>query len=159
MPTQISKQHGSKLMISGEIKENPSAGLSDHLKSRFYHPSLPALTGENIVQTQPCMNPDQHRITPRDLPFHQSHVHFARIQCRLKCQSSPKAVTRAQGSFSHYPNKYFPLQPIADKLGDGDNLQGVPLSEAQKIRQPRHRPILIQDLADDSRRLQSCQPR
>ncbi len=41
--------------------------------------------------------------------------------------------------------------PVLDQVGDGDDLQAVPLAELDEVGHPGHRAVLVHDLADDAR--------
>ena len=49
--------------------------------------------------------------------------------------------------------------PVLDQVGDGDQLQPVPLAVRDQVGDARHRPVLVHDLADDARRDQPREAR
>ena len=48
---------------------------------------------------------------------------------------------------------------IANEIGDRDDLEAVFLGKHLKLRHPRHRAVVVHDLADHRRRLQARDPR
>jgi hypothetical protein len=51
------------------------------------------------------------------------------------------------------------LPAVGDQRGDGDHAQTVTTGVGDEIADPGHRPVLVEDLADDARRRQACQAR
>ena len=39
---------------------------------------------------------------------------------------------------------------VLDQVSDGDHLEAVPFAVADEVGHPRHRPVLVHDLADDA---------
>ena len=56
------------------------------------------------------------------------------------------------------PHKLLRPHPIFDQVGYGDHLDPVLPTKLYKLRRPSHRPIITHYLADDTRRIKSCQP-
>ena len=50
-------------------------------------------------------------------------------------------------------------QPVLDQVGDGDQLQVEARREALQVGEPRHRAVVLHDLADDAGRLEPGEPR
>ena len=49
--------------------------------------------------------------------------------------------------------------PVLDQVGDRDHLEAVALAVADQVLDPRHRAVLVHDLADDARRREAREPR
>ena len=48
------------------------------------------------------------------------------------------------------PDERFGAHPVLDQIRDRDHQQLVPLRELRQLRHPRHRPVVVHDLADDA---------
>src|SRR2546428_780165 len=57
------------------------------------------------------------------------------------------------------PPQLFLVNPVFDEIPDRDHLQAVRLGQLGQLRHPRHAAILVEDLADDARRVTAGQPR
>jgi hypothetical protein len=51
------------------------------------------------------------------------------------------------------PNQLFLENPIFDEVPDRDHLEAVRLGELGQLWHPRHVAVLVEDLADDTRRV------
>ena len=68
------------------------------------------------------------------------------------------AVLRRQPHRAHALDELLRAAAVLDEVGDGDELQAVPLAVADEIGDARHRPVVVHDLADDAARLEAGEP-
>ena len=61
-------------------------------------------------------------------------------------------------SLGHPVDELLGPSPVRDQVGDRDHQQIVLLGETLELREPRHRPVVVHDLAQHSGRVQTGHP-
>ena len=69
------------------------------------------------------------------------------------------AVLRGQPYRAHTLDELLRAAAVLDEVGDGDELQAVPLAVGDEIGDAGHRPVVVHDLADHAARLEAGEPR
>ena len=83
---------------------------------------------------------------------------LAAIELIAIADGAKAAEGARQGRLCLAPHETLRIQPVADQIGDVDQLEGVPLGVLHQLGQPGHRPIGVLDFADHPRRIQTGQP-
>ena len=60
---------------------------------------------------------------------------------------------------AHHLDQVVVTPPVGDQVGDGADLQPMPLGEGDQIRQPRHGAVVVHDLADHAGGVKPGEPR
>ena len=94
----------------------------------------------------------EHIIVFVDLSHHQRDVLFA-VDVALICVDAKVAVLGRQTRRRQTMDVPLVLHPILNDVGDGDDLEAVLEGEVAQVRQARHRPVFIHDLADHRARI------
>ena len=93
-----------------------------------------------------------------DLTLDQRHVVDV-IDLVLEDDRAEAPVHHRQLRLCALPDQPLGAKPIPDQVRDGEDCEIVCAREPQEIRHPRHRAVIVHDLADDPGRLQAGEPR
>ena len=104
------------------------------------------------------MHADEDVLRARDVALDERDVVLSRQHLLVRDRlEQPVLGRKADGDDAL--DELVVLSPVLDQVGDRDHLQPVTLAIADQIGHPRHRAVLVHDLADDSRRGDAGQPR
>ena len=96
--------------------------------------------------------------TVADVPRHERDV-GAPVHDALVRDRAELAVQGRDVRLRNLRDEHLVLPAICDQVGDRDQLQAVRASEDRQIREPRHRAVLVDRLAQHPRRIEPCEAR
>ena len=112
---------------------------------------------EHVSRQALRMHPGEDVLPVTDVAEHQRDVRatvdraFVRVRAEL-------AVRRRDRRLRHLGHERLVLAAIGDEVGDRDDLQSVLGAEADQVRQPRHRSVLVHGLAENAGRVEPGEP-
>src|SRR3989449_65665 len=137
-----------------EVHDPPGARLRDHPHRAVQLPAAVAARRTEYVAGQALgVHPHQHLLLPCDLAVHQGDV--LRLIHVIPIADDPEFAERGrEPRLSDAMDQALVLQPVGDELCDGDEREPMLLREAFEVGTARHRPVGVEDLADDARGIQ-----
>ena len=84
-----------------------------------------------------------------EIAFDQRQMALSAIDRAFVGDHAKCAVLGFDLAFTNAHNGAFMAQPVADQLGDGQNLQPVFLTEGNQVGNARHASVVLHHLADD----------
>src|SRR5690606_13510023 len=124
------------------------------LRGDFLHSSLqfaPAAEGfipEDIVQDRKGVDPNRHCAFRINGALPKGDVLRTIHDVAIDRQLEVTAVATFEGLLQHTLHDLVVAAPIGDQVGDGGDLQTVPLGEGDEVIPPGHGAIVVHDLAD-----------
>ena len=104
------------------------------------------------------MHAHQHVVGARDLALDQRHVVLV-VHQRAVADDGELAERGRHPRLHHALHELVVLAPVGDQIGDGDHLQAVALAVRDQVGHPRHRPVVVHDLADHAGGREAREPR
>ena len=114
---------------------------------------------QNVVENVDGMHTHQHRFGCRDIALHQCDVFGILDSIEIDHQLEFAAGLGLDLGFDCAMNEIVVTAPIGDEVGDSRDLEPVKLRKLNEVRQPRHRAVIVHDLADDAGRIETGKPR
>ena len=97
------------------------------------------------------MDAHEHVLGALDLAADERHVLLAGHRL-AKGDGAELPVARGQRHRGHALDEALVAAPVLDQVGDGDQLQPVPLAVGHEVAHAGHRPVVVHDLAHDAGR-------
>ena len=104
------------------------------------------------------MDADQHVVGAVHLPLDERHVMLVVDQRAVADRDKFPERGRQAGRDDALDELLVPA-PVGDQVRDRDHLQPVAVAVRAEVRNPRHRPVVVHDLADHAGRVQAGEPR
>ena len=100
------------------------------------------------------MHPHHDAVPVANLPPHERDVRFA-VDEALVRKDAEGPMVGGQCGGGHPPDQALGLHAVPDQVLDRDHQQAVAPREPRELRHPRHRPVVVHDLADDTGGIQA----
>ena len=114
---------------------------------------------EQVADRIDRVHAHQQRGFAAEIALHH-HEMLGRLQRAGIDEQLPLAALRMlDHALLHAPHEALGTAAMGDQVGDGAELQAVALREGDEIGQPRHRAVIVHDLADHARRVEPGQAR
>ena len=104
------------------------------------------------------MDAHEHVLRPVDVALDERDVVLAR-QHLLVGDGLEDAVRGGEPDGGDALDELLVAAAVLDQVGDRDHLEAVELAVADQVLDPRHRAVLVHDLADDAGRREAREPR
>ena len=131
------------------------AGRADRLH-RALQPALArAGRAEEVVKDRERVHTHQRRAVGIDRALLQDEVDRSVHLVAIAFHPPVAAVIAREGFVGDAFDEAVVAVAIGDQVGDGADLQAVAAGEGNEIVEPGHRPVLVHDLTDDARGVQS----
>ena len=103
------------------------------------------------------MHAHEHVLTLAEVAVDERDV-LAIVDVVAVADHAPLAEVGRQARLGDAVHQPLVLQAVGDELGDGDEGEVVPIGERLELRPARRGAVVVEDLADDARRVQAGEP-
>ena len=103
---------------------------------------------EHVIEHIQRMHAHQHRLGAADVALHQRDMLGIGDAVDIDQHAEIAAMPAVERHFRHALDDAVMAPAIGDQVGDGADLQAVALGEGDQVVAPRHRAVVIHDLAD-----------
>src|SRR2546426_2048676 len=115
-------------------------------------PAVASARVENVPRQTLGVHTDQHGLVAGHGAHHQGERHAA-VHRGVVRDRAEFAELRRELRRRDPPHQLFLENPVLDGVPDRDHLEAVHLGELGQLWHPRHVPVLVEHLADDTRRV------
>jgi hypothetical protein len=116
--------------------------------------TVAAQRAEDVAGEALAVHPHQHRLGPGDVALDERHV-FGAVEQGLGRRGRRRSPTgSAPGPHRWLDHQLLVLTTVADQVGDRDDQQAVLGGEDGQLRDPGHRAVVVDDLAQHAGRLE-----
>ncbi len=142
-----------------EVDDHPATRFGDqfHCPPQL-HPAVAAQRVEDIAGETLRVHPHQHVALAGDIAVHQRDV-FRPVDIVAIADDAEVTDNRGKPRVGDPVHQPLGPQPVGHQLGHRHQRQPVFRGKGAQLRQPRHRAVGVEDLADHAGRLQPRQPR
>ena len=152
----IDPETGTRLV---QVHQDALSGIGNGVQRVPNQPRAIAIGGtEHIAEDAPRVHTHQHVLLAGHLAADQRQMVLG-VQIAAVGDGAELAEFGRNGAFGHAVDEFFVFQPVADQVGHREHFQVVALAEFHQLRHPCHGAVVIHDLANNGRRIESGQTR
>ena len=147
-----------------QINQRSTPGFRDGLQRSLY--GVPAVAGgraKDFPRQAVGVHADQHRVgeSPGSrsgsrrrcglvhVAAHQRQVALPAVHLALVGDHAELTIGRRQDGLGHPEDRPLMLQPVPDQVSNRQHLEPVQFTKLDQVGYPRHRAVVVHDLADD----------
>ena len=135
-------------LVAAEVHDD-AASLGRDLGQRAVElePAVAAHRAEDVPGEALAVHPDEHVVLARDVAADEGHVLDA-VEQALEDHRGELAVPGGDAGLADPADQLLAVPPVADEVGDRDEVEAVRFGEGLQLGQPRHRAVVVHDLGE-----------
>ena len=139
-------------LVAAEVHDDAPALGGDPLERAVeLHAAVAAHRAEHVAGEALGVHADEHVVGAGDLAAHEREVLDA-VEQALEHVGGEVAVARRDARLRDPADQLLAVTPVADQVGDRDELEAVLGGEPLELGEPRHRAVVVRDLGEHARR-------